>query len=125
MEPIGAGPALQAVGSPSSSDRVSHDRTAAMLYSATEDADQTVVGAVGAVAERLGISRSQVALAWLLSQPGITAPIFGSAKPSHLTEAVAALSITLNATDRAELEAPYVPHAASFYREVPGKDQDR
>jgi hypothetical protein len=64
---------------------------------------------------RLGVSRSRVALAWLLSQPGITAPIIGSAKPGHLAEAVAALSVTLNATDRAELEAPYVPHAASFY----------
>jgi 1-deoxyxylulose-5-phosphate synthase len=123
--PLARGRLSRPWAAPSSSDRVSQDRTAAMLYGATEDADQKVVRAVGSVAERLGISRSQVALAWLLSQPGITAPIVGSAKPSYLAEAVAALSVTLDATDRAELEAAYVPHAASFYQEVPGKDQDR
>jgi aryl-alcohol dehydrogenase-like predicted oxidoreductase len=123
--PLARGRLCRPWAAPSSTDRVTHDRTATMLYSATEDADQKVVEAVGSVAERLGISRSQVALAWLLSQPGITAPIIGSAKSGHLTDAVAALSVTLNAADRAELEAPYVPHAASFYREIPGKDQDR
>jgi len=123
--PLARGRLSRSWAAPSSSDRASQDRTATMLYSATEEADQKVVGAVGSVAERLGISRSQVALAWLLSRPGITSPVIGSAKTSHLAEAIAALSVTLNATDRAELEAPYVPHAASFYQEVPGKDQDR
>lgn len=123
--PLARGRLSRPWAAPSSSDRVSQDRTAAMLYSATEDADQKVVRAVGSVAQRLGISRSQVALAWLLAQPGITSPIIGSAKPSHLAEAIAAVAVTLNATDRAELEAPYVPHVASFYQEVPGKDQDR
>jgi len=123
--PLARGRLSRPWAAPSTSDRVSHDLTAARLYSATEDADRKVVGAVGSVAERLALSRSQVALAWLLSQPGITAPIVGSGKSSHLAEAIAALSVTLSATDRAELEAPYVPHAESFYQEVPGNDQDR
>jgi aryl-alcohol dehydrogenase-like predicted oxidoreductase len=123
--PLARGRLARPWSAPSSSDRVAHDRTATMLYSATEEADQRVVTAVGSVAARLGISRSQVVLAWLLSRPGVTAPIIGSAKPEHLNDAVAALSVKLTAADCAELEAPYVPHAASFYQEVPGKDQDR
>ena len=90
--PLARGRLARPWSAPSSSDRVAHDRTAVMLYSATEEADQRVIAAVGEVATRLGISRSQVALAWLLSRPGITAPIIGSAKPTHLTDAVAALS---------------------------------
>jgi 1-deoxyxylulose-5-phosphate synthase len=123
--PLARGLLSRAWQAPSSSDRVAHDRTAAMLYASTQDADRHVVDALGSVARRLGISRSQVALAWLLSRPGVTAPIIGSAKPAHLAEAVAATSITLDSADCAELEAPYVPHAGSFYREVPGGDQDR
>jgi 1-deoxyxylulose-5-phosphate synthase len=123
--PLARGRLSRAWQAPSSSDRVAHDRTAAMLYTATQDADRLVVEAVGALAAQLGISRSQVALAWLLSRPGVTAPIIGSAKPGHLSDAVAALSVVLDAAQCAELEAPYVPHAGSFYREVPGGDQDR
>lgn len=123
--PLARGRLARPWSAPSSSDRVAHDRTAVMLYSATEEADQRVVASVGDVAARLGISRSQVALAWLLSRPGITAPIIGSAKPAHLEDAVAALSVSLSAQDCAELEASYIPHATSFYQEVPGKDQDR
>jgi aryl-alcohol dehydrogenase-like predicted oxidoreductase len=122
--PLARGRLARAWSAPSSSDRTAHDRTAVMLYSATEEADQRVICVVGEVATRLGISRSQVALAWLLSRPGITAPIIGSAKPGYLTDAVAALSVRLSPADCAELEAAYVPHAASFYQEVPGKDQD-
>ena len=123
--PLARGRLARPWSAPSSSDRVADDRTAVMLYSATEEADQRVVTAVGSVAGRLGISRPQVALAWLLSRPGVTAPIIGSAKPAHLTDAIAALSVRLSPDDCAELEAPYVPHAASFYQEVPGRDQDR
>lgn len=123
--PLARGRLARPWSAPSSSDRVAHDRTAVMLYSATEKADERVVDAVGSAAARLGISRSQVALAWLLSRPGVTAPIVGSAKSAHLADAVAALSVRLSPEDCAELEALYLPHAASFYQEVPGKDQDR
>lgn len=118
--PLARGRLARPWSAPSTSDRVAYDRTAARLYGGTEEADQRVVESVGAVATRLGISRSQVALAWLLSRPGVTAPIVGSAKPTHLAEAVAALAIRLSPADCAELESSYVPHAASFYSEDPG-----
>ena len=123
--PLARGRLCRAWEAPSSSDRVTHDRTAAMLYDSTRDADRRVVDVVGSVAKRLGTSRTQVALAWLLSRPGVTAPIIGSSKTAHLAEAVAALSVRLDAADCAELEGAYVPHAGSFYQEVPGGDQDR
>lgn len=56
------------------------------------------------------MSPAQVALAWLLHQPGVTAPIIGASKPLHLTEAVAALDLALGDDERAELEAAYRPH---------------
>ena len=81
------------------------------LYAKTAEADRKVVEAVAAVAARRGVPRAQVALAWLLAQPGITAPIIGATKLSQLDDAVAALSLVLSAEEIAELEAPYVPHA--------------
>ena len=62
------------------------------------------------VAAARGIPRAQVALAWLLQKPGITAPIVGATKVSHLDDAVAALSVKLTDEEIARLEAPYVPH---------------
>ena len=80
------------------------------LYAKTAEADRKVVGAVATVASRRGVPRAQVALAWLLAQPGITAPIVGATKLSQLDDAVAALSLALSKEEMAELEAPYVPH---------------
>jgi aryl-alcohol dehydrogenase-like predicted oxidoreductase len=54
---------------------------------------------------------AEVALAWLLSRPGVTAPIVGATKLSHLEAAVRALDVRLDADDVRELEAPYRPHA--------------
>jgi aryl-alcohol dehydrogenase-like predicted oxidoreductase len=56
------------------------------------------------------VPRAQVALAWLLQKPGITAPIVGASKPHHLEDAVAALSLGLTPDEIAALEAPYTPH---------------
>ena len=81
------------------------------LYAGSGDADRKVVEAVAAVAARHGVPRAQVALAWVLARPGVTAPIIGATKLSQLDDAVAALSLRLEADDMAELEAPYVPHA--------------
>ena len=80
------------------------------LYSHTEDADRSVVDRLGEVAEKRGIPRAQVALAWLLSKPGVTAPIVGASKPHHLEDAVAALSVHLTPEEMTALEEPYVPH---------------
>ena len=60
--------------------------------------------------------RASVALAWLLSKPGVTAPIIGASKPQHLDDAVAALEVKLSADEMARLEGPYVPHAVAGFK---------
>jgi aryl-alcohol dehydrogenase (NADP+) len=77
------------------------------------DSDRVVVDAVGALAERRGVSRAQVALAWLMVQPGVTSPIVGVTKPHHLADAVAAVDLELSAEECEELAAPYTPHAVA------------
>ncbi|MBV9849080.1 MAG: aldo/keto reductase, partial [Armatimonadetes bacterium] len=91
-------------------ERAATDEFGKTLYKATEAADRAVVDHVGEVAAARGVPRAQVALAWLLSRPGVTAPIVGATKPHHLEDAVAALSLTLAPEEVAALEAPYVPH---------------
>jgi aryl-alcohol dehydrogenase-like predicted oxidoreductase len=90
--------------------RVETDYFGNKMYSQTEEADRKVVDALGALSERRGIPRAQLALAWLLSKSAVTAPIVGASKPQHLEDAVAALSVKLTAEEIAALEAPYIPH---------------
>ena len=92
------------------SARSETDEFGRSLYAKTADADRKVVEAVHSVAERRGVPRAQVALAWVLRKSEVTAPIVGATKLQHLEDAVAALSIELSADDVAALEAPYVPH---------------
>jgi len=80
------------------------------LYAATADADRIVVSRVAEVAEKLGVARAQVALAWVLQKAPVSAPIIGATKMSHLEDAVAAVSIQLTPEEIAYMEAPYVPH---------------
>ena len=80
------------------------------------DEDRAIVDTVAAVAERRGVSRAQVALAWLLAQPVVTAPIIGVTKPAHLTDAVAAVDLELTAAEIEELGAGYTPHAIAGHR---------
>jgi len=80
------------------------------LYAATEAADRAVVERVGAIAAERGVPAARVALAWLAQKPFVTAPIIGASKPQHLSDAVAALSLTLEPAEIAALEAPYMPH---------------
>lgn len=87
----------------------SDDMTRA-LYSGTVAADRAVIDAVGRIAAERGIARAQVAMAWVLQQPGVTAPIVGASKPGHLDDALGALSVTLEAHEIEALEVPYVPH---------------
>ena len=63
------------------------------------------------VAERRGVSRAQVALAWVSRHPTVAAPIVGATKPEHIDDAVASLAITLTDDEVKELEAPYTPRA--------------
>ena len=86
------------------------DKFAKVIYSATNEADKQVVDRLGEVAEKKGVSRATLALAWMLSKPGMTAPIVGATKPNHLEDAVAALGVKLTAEEIDSLEEPYVPH---------------
>jgi aryl-alcohol dehydrogenase-like predicted oxidoreductase len=86
------------------------DQFSKHLYGATAAQDRLVVEAVASVASARGVTRAQVALAWLLQKPGITAPIVGATKPHHLSDAVTALGLRLSEAEIAILEAPYVPH---------------
>ena len=91
--------------------RAESDAFARQIYAATADHDRAVVEAVARIAEARGVARAQVALAWVLAKPAITAPIIGATKPHHLADAIAALDIRLTVEEIASLEAPYVPHA--------------
>jgi aryl-alcohol dehydrogenase-like predicted oxidoreductase len=62
-----------------------------------------------------GVSRAQVALAWVLAQPAVTAPIVGATKPQHLEDAIAAAELQLSDDELDVLEADYVPHAPSGF----------
>lgn len=75
-----------------------------------DDADFDVVDVVRAVATERGLSPAQIALAWLLDKPAVSAPIVGATKLSHLEQAIAALDVTLSEDEVARLEAPYRPH---------------
>jgi len=70
----------------------------------------TVVERVTAIAKQHGVSNAQVALAWVLAQPGITSPIVGASKMYQLDEAIAATDITLSTEEVKRLEDPYIPH---------------
>src|SRR6266404_328707 len=80
------------------------------LYSGTEEVDKQVVDRVGEIAKARGIPHAQIALAWLLHKPAVTAPIIGATKPDHLEDAVAAHDVKLSDAEIEALEAPYVPH---------------
>lgn len=83
------------------------------LYRQTMEADRKVVEAVAAVAAERGVPRAQIALAWVLAKPAISAPIVGASKPGHLTDAITALDIVLSQEEIQRLEAPYIPHAVA------------
>jgi aryl-alcohol dehydrogenase-like predicted oxidoreductase len=91
------------------------DTVLARLYQKTEDADRLVAEAVAAVAAAHGVPRAQIALAWVMAQDAVSAPIVGATKISHLEDAVDALSIELTEDELAQLEAPYVPHAVAGF----------
>jgi aryl-alcohol dehydrogenase-like predicted oxidoreductase len=79
-----------------------------MLYK--QDADEQVIDRVLEMAAFRGVPPAQLALAWMLSKPGVTAPIIGASKPHHLPDALAALSLRLDDDEIKRLEEVYVPH---------------
>lgn len=93
----------------SASTRAETDTYGHTLYE--DENDWAIVEAVRTVAEGRGIPMAQVALAWLLAKPVVTAPIVGASKLAQLDDAIAAVDVTLTAEEIALLEAPYRPHA--------------
>lgn len=89
-------------------ERARTDDYAQRMY--TED-DYAVVDRVVEVAKRRGVMPAQVALAWILQKPGVTAPIIGASKMEQLEQSLAAMDIKLDADEVKLLEEPYRPHA--------------
>jgi 1-deoxyxylulose-5-phosphate synthase len=81
------------------------------LFGKSAEADRKIVDCVAKVAAARGIPRAQVALAWLLAKPVITAPIVGATKLPHLDDALASVNVKLSTDEISFLEEPYVPHA--------------
>jgi 1-deoxyxylulose-5-phosphate synthase len=75
--------------------------------------DFAVVDRAAEVAAERGVTSAQIALAWLLNKPGVTAPIVGATKVEHLEDAIGAERLSLSAEEIARLEEPYVPHPVS------------
>ncbi len=96
-------------------ERTKSDTFGEALYRAAEEADRRVVEELIAVASERGLPPAQVALAWVLSRPGVVAPIVGATKLQHLEDAAAALGVALDAEDIGRLEAPYVPHRVAGF----------
>jgi aryl-alcohol dehydrogenase-like predicted oxidoreductase len=90
--------------------RAETDQIARSKYDATAETDRRVVERVAALAEKRGVPRVHIALAWLLQKEPVTAPIVGATKVTHLEDAVGALSVELTQEEVAYLEEPYVPH---------------
>jgi len=90
--------------------RSGSDPMADMLYSPlTADSDKAIIEAVDAVAAARGVTRAQIALAWLRTKPVVTAPLVGASTTAQIDDAIASLEITLTADEIHRLEAPYTP----------------
>jgi len=90
--------------------RSATDQIAKSKYDATADTDRQVVERVAELADKQGVPRVHIALAWLLQKKPVTAPIIGATKISHLDDAVGTLSVKLTEAEVAYLEEPYAPH---------------
>ena len=86
------------------------DQIQKMKYDLSADMDRKIIERVAELAEKRGVSRTQIALAWLLQKEPVAAPIVGATKISHLEEAIASLSVKLSSEEVSYLEEPYLPH---------------
>lgn len=108
--PLARGRLARAWSDEGETNRIKTDTFGKSLYDETRGADEAVVNVVGEVAYQLGATRGQVALAWLLSKPEVTAPIIGVTKPQQLDDAIKALDLALDVDIVTALEEPYKPH---------------
>lgn len=110
--------------SPLARGKLTRDWDAATARSETDefgktlyrDDDRQIVEQVAAIAEQRGVSRAQVALAWLLRNPTVAAPIIGATRMEHLDEALAAVDLTLGDDEVGRLEQPYTPRDNAGFR---------
>lgn len=91
------------------SKRLKEDSYAKFKYDGTAEQDGVIIGRVKELAEKRGVSMTEISLAWLLSR--VTAPVVGATKLHHIEGAVKAVNLTLTEEETAYLEEPYVPHA--------------
>jgi aryl-alcohol dehydrogenase (NADP+) len=94
-------------------ERSQRDAFGSTLYD--EATDRVIVDRVAEVAGARGVPMAQVATAWMLSRPAVTAPIIGATKPRHIDDAVAAVDLVLSDDEIARLEEPYRPHAVAGF----------
>ncbi len=93
--------------------RAGNDKYTEQLYDSPDD--WNVVDAVARVAAARGVAMAEVALAWLMSRPGVAAPIIGATKPEHLETALKAAELRLTDDECVSLESPYRPHGVRGY----------
>jgi aryl-alcohol dehydrogenase-like predicted oxidoreductase len=96
-----------------STARAETDEFGASLY---QDGDRVIVERVAETAEKRGVSPAQIALAWVLRNPTVSAPIVGATKPQHLSDAIAAVDVALDDDEVSYLEAEYTPHNVAGFR---------
>lgn len=96
-------------------ERSQTDEFGKTLYVSAVDADRKIVERVNSIAAKRGLPPAQIALAWMLGKPYVTAPIVGASKPNHLEDAVAALALKLDLEEIASLEEFYIPHPVAGF----------
>jgi 1-deoxyxylulose-5-phosphate synthase len=106
--PLARGRLARAPGGSAETQRTKTDRFAGVLYKSTEASDREVLQSLDALSRSRGVPRAQLALAWLLRKPGVTAPIVGATKMHHLDDAVAAVDVRVSDDEMRVLEEPYV-----------------
>ncbi|HLG59624.1 MAG TPA: aldo/keto reductase [Vicinamibacterales bacterium] len=94
-------------------ERARTDAFGKALFVKTVDIDKLVIDRTNEIARERGVPPAHIAMAWLLSKPAITSPIFGATRPEHLEDALAALSVKLSDEDITRLEEVYQPHPAT------------
>jgi aryl-alcohol dehydrogenase-like predicted oxidoreductase len=94
-------------------ERAKTDAFGKSLFVKTMDIDAPVIDRTNEIARERGVSPAQIAMAWLLSKPAVSSPVFGATRPHHLEDAIAAVSLTLSDEEIRRLEELYQPHPAS------------
>ena len=90
--------------------RLVSDEVGKNLYNESDENDAQIAARLAGISEELGVTRAQVALAWLLSKPGVAAPIIGASRQEQLDELLHAVDLTLTPDQIEKLEMPYKPH---------------